>query len=124
MVVELDFAGDICTVRIKGRFATGRDADYLRQKTDEIKNSGCRRVLADFKDVPYIDSTGIGFLIGVYTSIVRIENGRFAMANVNPHIQEVLRVTRLLNIFSVYPDETSAREALQGEAKAAAQREP
>jgi len=58
MHIDFDYQDDVCILRTKGRFATGLDADYLRSKTDEIKKSGRRKVLADFSDVPYIDSTG------------------------------------------------------------------
>src|SRR5579863_9911717 len=69
MVIELELKDDVCILRNKGRFATGTDAAYLRAKTDEIKKSGRRKVLADFHEVPYIDSTGIGFVVAVYTSV-------------------------------------------------------
>jgi anti-sigma B factor antagonist len=121
MVIEFQVAGEICFIRIKGRFATGQDPAYLREKTEEIKNLGCLKVLADFKEVPFIDSTGIGFLIAVYTSIVRNEHGTFVLANANPHVLEILTLTKLSNVFSIFPDETSALEALNRPPNATAQ---
>ena len=120
MVVELEIADDICIVRLKGRFSTGLDKTYLRDKTEEIKASGRSRIMVDFSSVSYIDSTGLGFLIGIYTSIVRNHNGMFVLANTNPRVKEVLQLTRLISVFPLYPDETSALEALRQGRKAAA----
>ena len=113
MRVELEFSDDVCVVRLKGRFATGQDKNYLRDKTDEIKKSGIVKILADFKEVSYIDSTGIGFLIGIYTSITKNQGGMFVLAGVNHRVQEVLELTRLDTIFPMYPDEAAAKRALK-----------
>lgn len=122
MLVELEFADDVCVVRLKGRFATGQDKHYLRDKTEEIKKSGKAKILADFKEVSYIDSTGIGFLIGIYTSVTKSQNGMFVLASVNHRVHEVLELTRLDSIFPLYPDEAAAMDALkQGRTFAAPQ---
>src|SRR5271166_4388103 len=113
MHVDLEFRGDVCIIRLRGRFATGQDKSYLRDKTNEIKASGLTKILGDFSDVSYIDSTGIGFLIGVYTSIIKSQDGMFVLAGVNHRVREVLELTRLTTIFSTYPDEASALEALK-----------
>ncbi|HEX6895953.1 MAG TPA: STAS domain-containing protein [Bryobacteraceae bacterium] len=113
MLVELEKRGEICFLRLHGRFATGKDSTYLRGKTEEVKNSGCSRVLADFGQVEYLDSTGIGFLIELYTSLSKDQNGRFVLANLNRRVREVLELTRLANVMPIYPDEKSALEALR-----------
>src|SRR5260370_14124884 len=88
MLVEFEHRGDVCVLRLHGRFATGQDSAYLRTRTDEIKCSGFSKVLADFTEVSYIDSTGIGFLIGIYTSTLKNPNGRFVLANLNRRVTE------------------------------------
>jgi anti-anti-sigma factor len=112
MLVDFENQGDVCVVRLHGRFATGQDSAYLRSKTEEIKSSGCSKVLADFSQVDYIDSTGIGFLIGIYTSVLKSANGHFVLANLNRRVREVLELTRLAQVMAIYPDEASAIRAL------------
>ena len=120
MVVDLEFVDEVCIVRLHGRFATGQDKSYLREKTEEIKESGCPRVLVDFHRVDYVDSTGIGFLIGIYTSIMKCRDGVFVLANTNPRVREVLELTRLTSVFPIYPDEAGALDALRKGQSAAA----
>lgn len=122
MLVEFEYRGDVCLLRLHGRFATGQDSVYLRSKSDEIKSSGYTKVLADFREVSYIDSTGIGFLIGIYTSVLKNANGRFVLANLNRRVREVLELTRLANVIPIYPDEETAFGALsEGEILSAGQ---
>lgn len=113
MVVDFQVAAGVCIVRLNGRFATGQDSIYLREKADEIKKSGHSKILVDFGDVSYIDSTGIGFLIGMYTSAVRDRDGMFVLANPNRRVREVLDLCRLSTVIPIYPDEPSALEALK-----------
>ena len=120
MLVEFEQRGDISILRLHGRFATGQDSSYLRAKTEELKNAGGTKVLADFSQVSYIDSTGIGFLIGIYTSVLKNADGRFVLANLNRRVRDVLELTRLANVIPIYPTEDAAMEALQAGEKSSA----
>jgi anti-anti-sigma factor len=120
MLVEFEHHGDVCVLRLHGRFATGQDSTYLRTRADEVKCAGYSKVLADFSQVSYIDSTGIGFLIGIYTSVLKNPNGRFVLANLNRRVREVLELTRLANVIPIYPDVESAFEALREDEKRSA----
>jgi anti-sigma B factor antagonist len=113
MLVEFEKQADVCVLRLHGRFATGQDSSYLRGKTEELKSSGFSKVLADFSKVDYIDSTGIGFLISIYTSVLKVNNGRFALANLNRRVREVLELTRLAEVMPIYSSQEAALEALQ-----------
>ena len=112
MLVELDKRGDVCVLRLHGKFATGKDSSYLRGKTEEIKKSGCSKVLADFTEVEYLDSTGIGFLIEIYTSVLKGASGHFVLSNLNRRVREVLELTRLANVMPIFPSLDAAFESL------------
>ena len=113
MVVDFEFDGGVCILRMSGRFATGSDVEYLRGKTDELKLKGCRRIVADLTQVPYIDSTGIGFLLAIYAGIVRDPESRFAIANPNHRVREVLSLTKLATILPTFDDVPSALASLR-----------
>lgn|SRR6266545_1031477 len=115
MLVELEFQDDICILRLEGRFVTGADVDYLRARSEEIKSGNCRKVLMDFRKVPYIDSTGIAFVVGLYTAITKNPDGRFAIAGPNRRVREVLELTRLTTVMSVFQDVDSALAMLRAE---------
>jgi anti-anti-sigma factor len=120
MLVEFEYRGDICVLRLHGRFATGQDALYLHNKAEELKKSGYSKILVDFTHVDYIDSTGIGFLIGIYTSVTKVPEGRFGLVNANRRVREVLELTRLAQVIQIYPNEAAALQAMSAGSKMSA----
>jgi len=112
MLIEFEYRDDVCSLRPRGRFVTGLDAAYLRSKTEELRNSGCRKVLADFRDVPYVDSTGIGFLVGVYTTVTNA-GGRFVIVGPQRRVREVLDLTRLSSVMPIAANEAAGLEFLR-----------
>src|SRR5581483_1205189 len=119
MLLELDPHSDIYVLRLHGRFATGRDSGYLLGRLDDIRNSSYSKFLADFANVEYIDSTGLGFVVGLYTSITKKDGGRFVLANVGRRVREVLELTRLAEVLPIYSSEEAALEALRQTQKSA-----
>jgi anti-anti-sigma factor len=102
MLIEVRRKDEICLVRCQGRLVTG-DHEYLRAKRDEIKGANCKKVLADFSEVPDIGSAGIGFIVGVYTS-TKNSGGRFVLVGIRPRVREVLDITRVSAIIPLAAD--------------------
>jgi len=120
MLVDIEHREDMCVVRFTGRFVTGADRAYLCEKVGEVKNSRCRRMMLDFHDVPYIDSTGIGFVVEVFTSVTKDAAGRFVLVGANKRVREVFDLTRLSTVIPMADDEASGIVALSGEGSEAA----
>ena len=119
MLIQLEHKDDVCIIRLKGRFAAGADAAYLRGKAEEVKTLGAQKVLADFTEVPYLDSVGIGFLIGIYTNVLQSSAGRFAIIGPNERVRGVLQLTKLTGIFPAFEDEALALQTLHSDGPAA-----
>ena len=120
MLVEFENHGDVCVLRLEGRFATGQDSLYLHTKAEELKASGHVKILVDFAGVDYVDSTGIGFLIGIYTSVKKSPVGQFGLVNANRRVRDVLELTRLAQVIQMYPNEAAALQALTAAGKSSA----
>ena len=116
MLIEVNQIDDVCVLRFEGRFVTGSDPEYLRGKSDELKNLGCAKVLADFREVISIGSTAIGFLVAVYSSVTKNPDGRFVLVGAQPRVREVLDLTRLSSILPMAGDMASGMAALRGPA--------
>jgi anti-anti-sigma factor len=114
MLFEVERQDDICVLRLTGRFLTGEDLEGLLAKADEIKRSGCGKVLVDLREVPSIGSSGIGFLVGVYTSVTKNAGGRFVLVGASPRVREVLEITHLSTVIPMAPDLASGEAALSG----------
>jgi len=122
VLIELNQIDDVCVIRFEGRFNTGFDPEYLRRKSDELKQFTCDKVLADFREVPAVGSTGIGFLVAIYSSATKSPEGRFVLVGVQPRVREVLDLTRLSSILPMAADMASGMAALRGTASAHGQR--
>jgi anti-sigma B factor antagonist len=67
-------------------------------------------VIIDLTQVPYIDSAGIGALMGAHVSRQR-DGRRLALAGVSQRVQQTLEITRVFEFLSVYPSVAEAENA-------------
>jgi len=73
----------------------------------DLFHEGRTRVLLNFREVSYLDSSGVGQLIrGLYTA--RKNGAELRAVDLSPRAREVLRLTNLHTVFSDFPDEQSA----------------
>ena len=109
--------GEITVVDAAGRITFGDECNSLRQEIKEML-CGPRPVLVlNLKDVVYMDSGGIGALVGLYTS-ARAAGGDLKLTGANDKVLHVLKITRLLPVVGMFPDEASAIDACQKKASA------
>jgi anti-sigma B factor antagonist len=105
--IEVRFQDDVAIMSLSGKFLAGGDGPFLRQKVKDLIEAGAKNMVIDFSGVPYIDSTGLGFLAG---SRVTAQNAGINMilANVNDHVMRILDSVRLSQFFVIAADEQSA----------------
>ena len=113
MRIEFDFKDqDVAIMRLQGRFVTGVDIAYLKSKTEELKATGRHRIIVDFSEVPYIDSTGLAFIVSAYTTFSK-DGGKLVLARPSARVREVLQLTRLAGIIPCEDDEAKALVAVR-----------
>jgi len=108
----LKVVGDVCVLKLEGKFMGGGDSFFLREKIKNVLSTGIQKILIDLDGVPYIDSTGVGFLVGSHTTISQ-EGGCLRLVKVKPKILEVLKVMNLLKVFDIYEDEENALKSFE-----------
>lgn len=112
MRIEVRFNQDVAVMVLSGKFLAGSDGPFLRQKMANLIEAGARKLLVDFTQVPYIDSTGLGFLAG--TRATTQEAGvTLVLSGLNQHVRKVLDSVQLSQFFTIVEDETAALAALQ-----------
>ena len=89
LILKLTEEIDECTVQ-----KIRRKADY------EIERYMPRKVIFDFNSVTFMDSAGIGLIIGRYR-IVNMLGGTIEIANVTDSIKKVLELSGLLKIVRI-----------------------
>jgi len=99
--------GDISVVDVRGRITVGEGNIMLREVVAGLLEKGNKRILLNLQAVEYVDSAGLGELVRTHTTLQK-EGGQLKMVNVNPRVQELLKVTSLHKVFDVQKDEASA----------------
>jgi anti-anti-sigma factor len=64
-------------------------------------------VVINFKDVSYINSTGIALIVGLLAK-ARQGHRRMVVYGLSDHYVEIFQITRLADFMAIYPDEASA----------------
>jgi anti-sigma B factor antagonist len=110
--IEVRFKDNVAVVSLSGRFLAGGDGPFLRQKVAELIEAGARKLILNFGDVPYIDSTGLGFLAGARVT-VQHAGARMVLSDVNPHVRRILDDVRLTQFFVIAENELAALQELE-----------
>jgi len=105
--LSVRFNSDVAIVSLSGRFLAGGDGPFLRQKIKDLIEAGTRKLVLDFGDVPYIDSTGLGFLAGARVSAQNAQT-KMVLANLNVHVKKILDDVKLSQFFVMADSEEGA----------------
>ena len=99
--------GNVVILDIHGQISLGESKEKFARAMDKIFEQPDVNVLVNFESINYLDSTGIGELVGYMNKFV--ENNRH-LKIYRPHerIRKLLKITKLDTIFEIYEDEEEA----------------
>lgn len=76
--------------------------------TDQVKNeiincikSGCKKVIFDLEDITFIDSSGFGTLVAIY-SYAKENQAKFKLCNISKEAMDLVIVTKLDHVFEIF----------------------
>jgi len=98
-------------VRCQGRIVFGQEVDDLRLAVLSLLKETNRVILA-LSSVDHIDSEGLAALVGLFIS-ARNRGGELKLAELSAKARELLRVTRLDEVFKTYNSVDEAIASLQ-----------
>jgi len=98
-------AGGVTIVDISGRIVLGEESAALRDLVRDLLSKEHRQILFNLADVNYIDSAGLGTLVGSFTS-VRKQKGELKLLNLSNKVSDVMQITKLYTVFDIVNDET------------------
>mgnify|MGYP000855258436 FL=1 len=99
--------GDITVVELKGKITIGAGDLQMREAIHAVLNEGARKLIVDMSQVATIDSSGVGELVGCYTTATH-KGAKVKLMKLPAKISDVLTVTQLITVFDVYTDEPEA----------------
>lgn len=75
-----------------------------------VRREGAPTIILDFSGVPYLDSSGLGCLVSAYTSCSKAGR-RVALTGVNQRVRKVFEITKVEQLFLMFPTLADAIEA-------------
>ena len=97
---------DVAILDLRGRLVLD-ECDYFRRAVEDLIKSNRMKVLLNLKDVSYIDSAGVGMMVGKYLS-VRRSGGDVKLLHLSPRSHRVMTITKLLTVFEAFDSEDQA----------------
>lgn len=88
-------------------------APRLRERLTELMDGGARKMIVDLGTVEFLDSTGLGVLVGAHKRL-RASGGSLALVCTREPLLKIFRITALDQVFPLY---SSVEAATAGEAQ-------
>jgi len=79
----------------------------LRDLMNGLLSEGRRQFVLNLTGVDYIDSSGLGQLVSIWSS-VRNRNGHMTLLNPSKRVLRLFEITRLTTVFEICDQETDA----------------
>jgi len=112
--VAVRTSDDVWVVTPRGTVLGGPESDSLRAELDRALARGARKLLVDLRDVPWMNSAGLGIFLSVYSRL-RGLGGELRLCAVGPRVREILRTTKLLTVLAVLDDEETGIRSFREE---------
>ena len=110
-----DVQEDILIIKADGDL-NAETADEFVESIGKLVDAGLHSIIIDCSGLDFISSSGLGMLVRLHKRMDE-KIGDVKIASVKSLIVNVLRMTRLNKVFSIYPDVESARQAFKVEKK-------
>lgn len=94
----------VIVITLDGEMVGGPDATILTEKLHDLIDDGKNRIVVDMAKVDWMNSSGLGILIGGLTT-VRNSGGELKLLHLPKKIQELLQITKLDRVFEIFEDE-------------------
>lgn len=102
----------VTIIELKGNIMGGPDASALNEELHKLIEGGKKKVIVDLGDVKFMNSSGLGMLIGALTTM-RNAGGDLKIARASKKIESLLMVTKLITVFDHHEEIGNAVAAFQ-----------
>jgi anti-sigma B factor antagonist len=92
MDIQVESQGDCRIVHIKGKI-TFEYCPVLQSRFDAVVDEGAREIVIDFKEVPFIDSSGVGEVLRLFKRM-KDRDGAVILANPNQKLSDLFSMYR------------------------------
>ena len=107
LTIDTREVAHVTILDIHGRIILGDEIHTLRDAVRGLVAEGKKKIILNLTDVDYLDSSGLGELVGCFTT-VRNAGGELKLLNLTQKVHDILFVTKLYTVFDIRDDEFTA----------------
>lgn len=109
--IDLKTKKNILVIRLVGEL-DHHTAELLRSKVEKtIDEQGIQHILLNLKDLSFMDSSGLGVILGRYKRISQL-GGQMIVCSISPNIYRLFELSGMFKILKVVDSEQQALEVL------------
>jgi len=97
----------VSVVALDGRIVLGKESRALLDRLKSLIAKGEQKIVLNMDNIKYIDSAGLGTLIAAHYT-AKTQGASLRLSHLGSKFQDVLQVTKLLEVFDVIDTETAA----------------
>ena len=110
MIHTKTYEPNITVIRPGTERLTAVNAKAFKDEVTDLINGGATQLIVDFKDVSFLDSSGLGALVGVLKKIGH--RGELSVSGLSKDVKQMFRICRMDLVFTVYNDVDSALQSM------------
>jgi anti-sigma B factor antagonist len=99
--------GNVAIVDLNGKITLGENTGILRDELRSLLSQGTKDIVLNMADVGYVDSAGLGELVGAYTTAAN-QGGSVKLLHLQGKMKDLMQITKLHTIFPSFEDEKTA----------------
>lgn len=117
MQVRRSEENGVAIIEVEGTIKLGESAELFATELQKVLEDTKSGVVIDFARIDYVDSTGIGELVGYLQRFTKASR-RVALFRPHHRLEALLKLTRLETIFPIFWEREDALRFVRGEAAA------
>ena len=107
MKAKIERHDDLTIINLNGKLTTGGPDVLLRQKMGELLEQGTQRIVLNLKNVPWMDSGGIGELVACQKRAAQA-GAEIRLINVHGRSYDQLQLVKLFDYFHIFRNKGDA----------------
>jgi anti-sigma B factor antagonist len=105
--VNVRHSGNVAILDLNGKITLGESTGLLRDNMQRVLAQGSKSIILNLAGVSYVDSAGLGELVGLYTT-AKNQGGAVKLVSLQKKLHDLMQITKLHTVFETYDTEQQA----------------
>src|ERR1700744_4882447 len=101
LTIKVRRVGDVAVLDLDGKITLGENTGILRDELRSLLAQGNKHIVLNMGEVSYVDSAGLGELVGAYTTATN-QGGAVKLLNMQGKMKDLMQITKLHTIFPAF----------------------